>query len=148
LGFRIGESEDEAVSDCTALRVPIEKTDRLPTECRELGGRKIGIVGLGSLGSKVAVMLGRSGAKNFVLVDDDVLFPQNVCRNALDWNEVGLLKVAGVEERLHALGLGMNITTVQQQIGGQESTVSAAATLAKLAACDVIIDATANPNCF
>jgi len=50
----------------------------------ELGGKlsdlKVGIVGLGSLGSKAAVSLARSGVRRFVLVDADVMEGANVCR--------------------------------------------------------------------
>ena len=54
-----------------------------------LGGKYIGIVGLGSAGGKIAVTLARMGARNFYLVDHDIFLPENIVRGALDWQAVG-----------------------------------------------------------
>ena len=54
------------------------------------------IVGCGSLGSKLAVMLARSGVGKFLLVDDDVLFAGNLVRHDLDWREIATHKVDSV----------------------------------------------------
>jgi tRNA A37 threonylcarbamoyladenosine dehydratase len=62
----------------------------------------IGIVGLGSAGSKIAVSLARMGVRNFYLVDHDILLPENLGRNELDWQQVGRHKAKGVET---AIGL-------------------------------------------
>src|SRR5271167_1572646 len=57
-----------------------------------LAGRNVGIVGCGSLGSKVAVMLARAGVGRVLLVDDDIVFPDNFVRHDLDWRDVGIHK--------------------------------------------------------
>ena len=65
--------------------MPHETAPRLPAEYAGLAPVRVGIVGLGSLGSKIAVSLARSGLRRFLLVDDDVLLPENICRHELSW---------------------------------------------------------------
>src|SRR5690606_2784507 len=52
-------------------------------------GKSVAIVGAGSIGSKMAETLARSGVSKFVLADGDVLLPDNLERHALYWSEVG-----------------------------------------------------------
>ena len=66
--------------------------------------KKVGILGAGSLGSKIAVTLARSGVQSFVLVDDDILQPGNLVRHELDARALGAHKVQGLEERITARG--------------------------------------------
>lgn len=58
-----------------------------------LGTRTVGIIGLGSGGSFVAMSLAMSGVGRFILVDDDVLEAANAVRHAADLREVGRSKV-------------------------------------------------------
>ena len=62
---------------------------RLPEGYDVLAQKKVGIVGCGSLGSKVAASLARSGVAEFVLVDEDVLKTGNLVRNELDADGLG-----------------------------------------------------------
>jgi len=72
---------------------------RTPNDLRaRLAVLKFGIVGMGSLGSKVAVSLGRSGAQRFTLVDGDVHQGPNVCRHEGGYADIGALKVDVVKE--------------------------------------------------
>jgi len=63
-----------------------------------LAQRKVGIVGLGSGGSFVALSLAMSGVGKFVLVDDDTLETTNVVRHAADLRDVGRPKVEAVAD--------------------------------------------------
>ncbi|MCG5486834.1 MAG: ThiF family adenylyltransferase [Sinorhizobium meliloti] len=51
-------------------------------------GKKVAIVGAGSVGSKVAEMLLRSGIDTLRIFDGDVFLPGNLERHVLDWREV------------------------------------------------------------
>ena len=73
---------------------------RTPVELKLLAEKRIGIVGLGSLGSKAALSLARMGVKRFYLVDEDILMPENLCRHALDWLSVGAHKTAAVAQTI------------------------------------------------
>jgi len=121
---------------------------RVPEEARRLAQVCIGVVGAGSMGSKIAVSLARSGVRRLVLVDDDVLLGENIVRHELDWLAVGLHKVEGLRDRLHLIAPRMDVTVHQQQVTGQESPLQTSTVLQDLSACDLIIDATANPNVF
>lgn len=121
---------------------------RTPANLEGLSGKKIGIVGLGSAGSKMAVSLARMGAKGFYLVDHDVFLPENAERNALDWSNLGDHKVDGVQETLLRLGVDFDIEVSRTDITGQESSAIVAIVLDRLGKCDLIIDATAEPKVF
>jgi molybdopterin/thiamine biosynthesis adenylyltransferase len=119
---------------------------RLDESHARLKGKKFGLVGCGSLGSKVAAMLARSGAGKALLVDDDLLLPDNLVRHDLDWRDVGSHKVDAVARRLQFLNPAIETEVWKARIGGQTSAASAESILNDLGGCDVIIDATANPD--
>ena len=125
-----------------------EETQRLPPEHLLLAKKKVGIVGLGSVGSKVAVSLARSGVKKFLLIDDDVMLPDNVCRHELDWISVGAHKVDSVKEAISLVATDIDIQVRRHRIGGQESAKDADTALSGLSSCDILIDATANSRVF
>ncbi|MBA4496304.1 ThiF family adenylyltransferase [Paenactinomyces guangxiensis] len=121
---------------------------RRPSSLQGLEEKRIGIVGLGSLGSKVAISLARMGLRKFVLVDEDVFLQANVQRHALDWRDIGFHKVDGVERQLRFIAPNMEIYVSRLNIIGQEATTSLNQVLSRLSTCDVIVDATANGQVF
>lgn len=121
---------------------------RNPDNLRELFGKLIGIVGLGSAGSKIALSLARMGVRDFHLIDYDIFLPENVERNALDWGNLGEHKVDAVQEALLRLGVEFDIEISRADITGQESSASVSIILDRLGKCDLIIDATADPKVF
>jgi molybdopterin/thiamine biosynthesis adenylyltransferase len=131
-----------------SLVVPRDTAVRLPAEHAKLVPLRIGIVGLGSLGSKIVVSLARSGLRRFLLVDDDVLLPDNICRHELSWASVGLHKVQGLQEELSLIAPNIEVEIHMHRVGGQESAMRAARVLKELGSCDLLIDATADPAVF
>lgn len=121
---------------------------RLGVEHGILANKSVAIVGVGSVGSKIATSLARSGVGNFVLVDDDLLQPSNLVRHDSDWLHVGQHKVDAVADRLKFINSSVKITRRKHRLGGQEAPTSAASALTALGKADVIIDATANPKVF
>ena len=118
---------------------------RVGDEYAALSGKSVAVVGCGSLGSKIATMLARAGVANFLLVDDDILLPDNIVRNDLDWRDVGLHKADAVATKLRLVRPSTQTKVRRLQIGGQESATAADSILAALAGCDLVVDATANP---
>lgn len=114
----------------------------------DLCDKRVGIVGLGSAGSKIALSLGRMGIRKFWLVDHDIFLPENIERHALDWRHVTQHKVDGVESALRLIDPQMSIELSRLHLTGQESNAAVSGVLARLAECDVLIDATANPRVF
>lgn len=121
---------------------------RLPDSYAAIAGNKVGIVGCGSLGSKIAASLARSGVRQFVLVDDDILKPGNLARNELGAESLGAHKVDALEERLRAVAPNVTADVWRVDLGGQESSGSTATILDALAGCNLLIDATADPQAF
>lgn len=121
---------------------------RLSAEAQQLANVRVGIVGLGSVGSKVAVSLARSGIRRFLLVDDDYLAPGNMVRNELSWAYVGEHKVRAMIDALSLIAAGVEVDAKTTRLAGQESAVTTAAAIKDLSNCDLLIDATANPDVF
>lgn len=121
---------------------------RLPDDYAVLAGKSVGIVGCGSLGSKLAAMLARAGVRTFTIVDDDVLFAANLVRNELGAAAAGVHKADAVRSRLIEIAGTIDVTVRRVALGGQESADSTDSVMSALRACDVIIDATADAHCF
>jgi sulfur-carrier protein adenylyltransferase/sulfurtransferase len=132
----------------TAVDFADDRTGRLPESYGILTGKKVGIVGCGSLGSKIAVSLARSGVRAFVLIDDDVMKLGNLVRHELDADSLGLHKAHGLEARLKAVAASMDVSVRRVALGGQEASGSTASALDELATCDLLIDATGDPQGF
>lgn len=145
--FGIAKADKPTLRRYSVIR-PEKRADRLPADHAELKKCRLGIVGLGSIGSKVAVSLARSGVRRFLLVDDDLFLPENICRNELSWVGVGIHKAEAVREALSLVAPDLEIGVRIHRVAGQESAVAAAAALKDLAACDLLVDATANPEVF
>jgi molybdopterin/thiamine biosynthesis adenylyltransferase len=145
--FKLEKREPPNIAELHVI-APEKGSERLPSEYRDLGSKTVAIVGLGSVGSKVAVSLARSGVRGFLLIDDDVLLLGNLRRNELSWMQVGVHKVKGVREMLSLVAPGCVIRERIQRVAGQENSSSAASVLEEVGGCDLIIDATADVSVF
>jgi sulfur-carrier protein adenylyltransferase/sulfurtransferase len=110
---------------------------------------KVGIVGLGSLGSKIALTLTRSGVRRWVLVDGDVLLGPNLCRYPSTFASVGSMKVEVIKDALRDITpTEPEITTYTLDVASATNPELHAEILKELASADILIDATANPEVF
>lgn len=146
--FFICEGKEPYILAYHSVDFELDKEQRLPESFGALSELRVAIVGLGSLGSKIAASLARAGVRRFVLVDDDILSPQNLVRNELNWLDVGFSKVGAVERELKRVALGVEVTTYESNIAGQENPLLAAKLCNVVATCTLIVDATANPQAF
>lgn len=146
--FLIDTCDKTTVKAFTIIEGGNLQEQRLPAEHQSLSDKRIGIVGLGSVGGKVAVSLARSGIRKFLLVDDDIMLPENVCRHELNWISVGVNKAAAIKETLCLISPDMDVKVEESRITGQESAKYASIVLDALAECDLIVDATANTSVF
>jgi molybdopterin/thiamine biosynthesis adenylyltransferase len=127
---------------------PEGKGGRLEPSRAALAACTVGLVGCGSAGAKIATSLARTGVGNFLLIDDDVMLPENLVRQDLDWDAVGDHKAEGLKRRIEMIAPAAKCTVRRQQLAGQESSGSIDGALTVLQTCDLIIDATANPRVF
>ena len=130
------------------VRAPSEGYSRTGERHSDLAGMRVGVVGLGSLGSKVAVSLARAGVGRFDLIDDDLLHPGNLERYEGDWRDVGLHKADIAKRRVALVSAHVRATAWRVSIGAQVSTTEAANVNGALSECELIVDATANPRVF
>ena len=137
---------DDKAYDITEVRM--DNQQRIPERNGAFVGKRVAIMGCGSMGSKVAASMVRSGVSDFYLVDGDVLKVGNLVRNDLDWRSVGAHKVDGVRERLCAIRPDVKVDAWIGHLGGQYSTASLVTCLQKLASCDVIVETTASGQGF
>jgi molybdopterin/thiamine biosynthesis adenylyltransferase len=130
-----------------AVPLPAD-AERLPPQYAQLAKLSVAIIGCGSIGSKVVASLGRAGVGSFVLVDGDIFFPGNLVRSDLDWRSVGLNKPDAIAMRVQELRATTAVTIRRIVLGGQESGALTDLTLVEVGKCDLIIDATADPQVF
>lgn len=83
---------------------------------KKVQAAKIGIAGAGGLGSNCAVNLVRSGFKNFVLVDFDVVDPANLDRQFYFLDQVGTRKVDALKENLLRINPELNLNVINEKI--------------------------------
>lgn len=96
------------------------------------------IVGMGGLGSPVAMYLGASGVGHLVLTDFDVVELSNLQRQIIHHTDgVGENKVASAESALRALNPGVRVTPVPWALQDDELE-------AEVRAADVVVDACDN----
>ena len=138
----------ETFSRYATILQPCETACRSGDEAKKLSAQCVGIVGLGSLGSKVAASLARAGVGNFVLIDGDILHAGNIERHDADWRDIGLHKVDIMARRLHFLSPHVNCDSRRTMIGAQVSSEEAGNVSTALSKCTLVIDATAEAEVF
>lgn len=65
--------------------------------------KRIAVIGLGALGSKVAESLAKGGASHFGLWDSDIVEPGNICRSAYRIGDLGESKVLATERIIRTI---------------------------------------------
>src|SRR5260370_36333265 len=126
----------------------VAPASRIPLNLKGLSERTVAIVGVGSAGSKIAVSLARMGVARFLLIDEDIFLPENICRHDLDWLNIGEHKVDALAQRLEMIAADIIVDTSKLNLTGQESPSALNALTTKLVNYDLIIDATANAEVF
>lgn len=141
------EPKKRQIITYTTVQIPNER-QRLPVDYAKISKKRVGIVGCGSLGSKIAASLCRSGVRNFLLIDEDILFPDNIVRNELDLRSFGVHKTFAMRDRLLNIAPTTKVNTLEMNLGGQESAMLMTLALEALGNCDLLVDATANAIAF
>ncbi len=146
--FDVSTSDEKRkLFEYTVIEEP-STSSRLSPLNENLKEKTVGIVGCGSVGSKIATSLARCGVGTFVLVDDDIFFDGNLVRNDLDLRYVGFQKNEGVQDRIFWINPGAKVQQFSMRLGGQESSTYTSRVMSNLANCDLILDATAEASAF
>lgn len=83
-----------------------------------LARKTIGVIGVGSGGGYVALAIAMSGVHRFILVDDDVLDPQNIVRHVADASYIGKPKVEAVRDLILKRNPQAEVFILQERIEG------------------------------
>jgi molybdopterin/thiamine biosynthesis adenylyltransferase len=140
------KDKDHVISYRTILDV--DPVARISPELNTLTEKKIGLVGCGSVGSKIAVQLSRTEVGSILLIDDDIFFEGNIVRNELSITDIGFHKTSALEAKIKSINPKMSIERRQIKLGGQESSATMISAMEQLATCDLVVDATADPSAF
>jgi adenylyltransferase/sulfurtransferase len=96
------------------------------------------IIGMGGLGSPVAMYLAAAGVGHLVLVDDDVVELSNLQRQIVHSTaDIGLSKVKSAKQTIQALNSEITVTSYEKRLNEK-------ALGDEVLAADVVIDATDN----
>lgn len=95
---------------------------------------RVAIVGVGGLGSPVALYLAAAGVGKLVLIDDDLVELSNLQRQIIHSEaELGAAKAESGRRRIHQLNGAVEVETVMQRLG--EDNIAASLNTA-----DVVVD--------
>ena len=101
---------------------------------------KVGIAGLGGLGSNIALSLARIGVGNLTLVDFDVVEPSNLNRQAYYIEQLGCLKTEATLENIKRINPFINIDIINTFIDKKNAKEI-------FKDCEIVIEAFDNPIC-
>lgn len=102
---------------------------------------KIGIVGLGSVGSQLTEGLAKTGIKDFVLVDFDRIERKNLDRMlSTNHHDIGRLKVDFYGEHIRKVSPSedLNIVTIEQSVASKKALIA-------LLDCDIVFSCVDRP---
>ena len=129
-------------------KVLMDHQQRAPERNTAFKGKRVAIVGCGSMGSKVAVSLARMGISSFYLIDSDYMKVGNIERNELDWAAVGAHKADALKEQLKRINAQVTVDLWVNHLGGQTAIANLEICLSALSACDLIIETTGSGQGF
>lgn len=124
------------------MRRPIERVDGDYIHSRGHGGeysvlkdKRVAIVGCGSLGSSICMLLAQAGVGSFLLVDPDHLKSHNTSRHVLGNRFIGNHKTSGlkikIQEDFPHLAVDSSISKNVEDLSDEE--------MERLSSCDLII---------
>lgn len=130
--------EKEALSLCDTLYVPqrseLYSRSKGLLEVDVLQGKKVGVVGLGSFGSNIAVELAKSGVGSFKLFDFDRVELSNIARHICGVNDLGRYKTLAIRDAILVKNPFADVTTYQIDINKEKEVFSR-----EIEDCDLIL---------
>ena len=83
----------------------------------KIGTKTVALFGLGGVGSYAAEVLVRSGIKNLIIIDNDIIDITNLNRQLMtNRKNIGKLKTDEVEERLKSINPSINVVKITEFI--------------------------------
>ena len=108
-------------------------------QCKVLASARIGMAGAGGLGSNCAVFLARTGIRDFVIADPDVVALSNLNRQHFFPRHLGLPKVEALGTVLRELNPSVILRLEPRALDGPSAC-------ALFAGCDIVVEAVDDPE--
>lgn len=108
-------------------------------QCKVLASARIGMAGAGGLGSNCAVFLARTGIRDFVIADPDVVALSNLNRQHFFPRHLGLPKVEALGAVLRELNPSVILRLEPRALDGPSAC-------ALFAGCDIVVEAVDDPE--
>ncbi len=137
--------KDGPPDPCELIVLPAQQEAR-SGRAEKAVGKRVALIGAGSVGSKIADSLVRSGVSHLLLVDGDVMLPGNLERHVLTWRAVGFRKVSALKRHLLEIAPGAEVLTVEENLNWQRAARTHSRLISLIGAADVIVDATGDPG--
>ena len=99
----------------------------------------VAVLGLGGLGSNIAIYLARIGVGNLTLADFDIVEPSNLNRQQYFIKDIGKYKTEALQNQIKDINPFIKVDTVNEFI--DETNIN------KFEEADIIIEAFDNPKC-
>lgn len=114
--LNFGPIKFEGLLSPSILGVGDDYFQRIPS-LRNLQERSVVLVGLGALGSGVALELARAGVSKFMLVDPDSYKADNVVRQFVDLKWSGIQKVQAIKSSIHDINPLADVNILPIKLG-------------------------------
>jgi integrative and conjugative element protein (TIGR02256 family) len=111
---------------------------------KKITDRKILIIGNGAIGSGLAEILTRGGARRIDLADIEAIEPGNICRSGFTFSDISFSKAATLREKLHSISPFIEVETVDNLKAISIKSKDVNKVFEKLKEYDFIFDCTAN----
>lgn len=85
-------------------------------EYRRLENKTVMIIGIGSIGSQLAVQLAKAGLKNFIFVDYQKLEVENIVKHELTLNDIHRYKTKAVKDKILEINPNSSCITYEEHI--------------------------------
>ncbi len=108
-------------------------------QIQRLRQARVGIAGVGGLGSNCAIMLARSGIGELVLVDHDTVTLSNLNRQTYGPEHVGQPKVFALGQQLKQLRSDISVETIHKHLTGPMACEV-------FAHCQIVVEAVDDPT--
>lgn len=130
-----GKTIDECRCDDIPARDALYSRHRGLLEVDTLAQKRIGIIGLGSFGSIIAVELAKAGVGAFSLFDPDRLELSNIVRHACGVSDLGRLKIHAVADAIRQKNPYAQIEGFPIDVNRETNTLKGVATRCDLLIC-------------
>ncbi|MBS7814175.1 ThiF family adenylyltransferase [Wohlfahrtiimonas chitiniclastica] len=91
-------------------------TTEVVDKINKINNSKVMIIGLGSVGSYIAVYLAKLGVSNFILVDNDVVDLSNLHRQYYFEDQIGMLKTEALSQELKSISNKINVQKINENL--------------------------------